>query len=388
MEGKMSLIRARELRCKVIQTKRSKIQKPPKQESSDSDPPVLPRSKPETIEPEAVDISHSLFLSPAPQAAAPGNPIMEENQGSLSKPVAVMACITMTLFYVAILYAPTLILRLPPPQSFKNFMIRRFVCAAVSSVASVIFVPLILPIRSLEASFLFGVYGIRSDHLWQAVVFPLFLTSLMYVGSLTLKSILLVNKWKQHRNQDGRPLFDCIKSTVLSFPSQMSSVASNVLFWRNFVVAPLTEELVFRACMIPLLLCGGFKAYNVIFVCPTFFSIAHLNHMMEIYSQQNYSLLKASMVVGLQLGYTVIFGSYASFLFIRTGNLVAPLVAHIFCNYMGLPVLFVQRKGLVSMAFVAGMISFAWLLFPITRPDLYNNRTNNCRCWQGYCSWS
>ncbi|MBA0844772.1 hypothetical protein Goarm_000008 [Gossypium armourianum] len=75
----------------------------------------------------------------------------------------------------------------------------------------------------------------------------------------------------------------------------------------------------------------------------------HLNHMMEIYSHHNYSLLKASMVVG---------------------NLVAPLIAHAFCNYMGLPVLLIPRKGLVSVAFVAGMLSFAWLLLPSTRPDL------------------
>ncbi|XWS55981.1 hypothetical protein CRYUN_Cryun09bG0047200 [Craigia yunnanensis] len=198
--------------------------------------PVIPRSKPETlltmqsIEEEENRIGSSLYfaLSPASQAAATANPNMEESKGSLSKPVAVIACITMTLFYVANLYAPTLIIRLPPPHSLKNFMIRRFISVAVSSVASVIICALVLP-------------------------------------------------------------------------------------------APLTEELVFRAYMIPLLLCGGFKAYNVIFRCPTFFSLAHLNHMMEIYSWHNYSLLKASMVVGLQLGYTVIFGSYASFLFVRTG---------------------------------------------------------------------
>ncbi|MBA0660673.1 hypothetical protein Goklo_012650, partial [Gossypium klotzschianum] len=312
----------------------------------------------EDTEPEPAFLSHLLFLSPAILATASPNPDMEESEGRLSKPVAVIACIAMTLFYVAILYAPTLILRLPPPQSYENFMIRRFICAAFCSVASVIFCALVLP--------------------WQAMVFPLFLTSLMYAGSLMLKSMLLVNKWKEHRHQEGEPLLGCIKSTLLSLPGQMSSVASNVLFWRNFIVAPVTEELVFRACMIPLLLCGGFKAYNAIFLCPTFFSLAHLNHMMEIYSRHNYSLLKASLVVetlvglklltpcfrnknvvlclldantllllvtcflGLQLGYTVVFGSYASFLFIRTGNIVAPLVAHAFCNYMGLPVLFVH----------------------------------------------
>ncbi|XVF07695.1 hypothetical protein REPUB_Repub06bG0162100 [Reevesia pubescens] len=347
---------------------------------------------------------------------------MEESRGSLSKPVAVVACIAMTLFYVAILYAPTLILRLPPPQSFKNFMIRRFACAAVCSVSSVIFCALVLPIRIAEASYFFGVYGIRSDHIWQAVVFPLFLTSLMYAGSLMLKSMLLVNKWKEHRNRVERPLLGCIKSTLLSFLGQMSSVASNVLFWQNFIVAPITEELVFRACMIPLLLCGGFKAYNVIFLCPTFFSLVYIYVLLQYKAIKGTRLKQSGCVVKillfnfacacsylqllmdlhvlvllgfvkhhatrLQLGYTVIFGSYASFLFIRTGNLVSPIVAHAFCNYMGLPVLFVQRKGLVSVAFIAGMLSFATFLFPITRPDLYNDRPNNCRCWQGYCSWN
>ena len=37
--------------------------------------------------------------------------------------------------------------------------------------------------------------------------------------------------------------------------------------------APITEELVFRACMVPLLLCGGFSTYTVVFLCPIFFSL-------------------------------------------------------------------------------------------------------------------
>lgn len=311
---------------------------------------------------------------------------MEE--GAVSKPVAVTACTSMALFYVAILYAPTFILRLPPPSSLKSFMIRRFICAAISSIVSLLVCSLILPIRSKGASILFGVYGIRVDHIWQAVVFPVSLTSLMYAGSLVLKFMILVES-RRERSSDGEGLsFECIKSALQGFLELIISVASNVLAWRNFVVAPLTEELVFRACMIPLLLCGGFKPYTAICLCPIFFSLSHLNHLMEFYSKQNYSLIKTFMVVGLQLGYTVIFGSYASFLFIRTGHLLAPLVAHIFCNFMGLPVLFSQRNGMVSVAFVAGMVGFLWLLFPMTHPDLYNDRSINCKCWHGYCSWS
>jgi prenyl protein peptidase len=189
-------------------------------------------------------------------------------------------------------------------------------------------------------------------------------------------------------NHNGSLSRECIKNILREFQGWIYSTATNVLAWRNFVVAPLTEELVFRACMIPLLLCGGFEISSVIFLCPVFFSLAHLNHWMEVYYQQKYSFLQASMVVGLQLGYTVIFGSYASFLFIRTGNLASSLVAHIFCNFMGLPVFLSRRTGFVTVAFVGGVVSFVWLLFPITRPDLYNDRMNNCRCWHGYCSWN
>ncbi|KAK9289812.1 hypothetical protein L1049_007972 [Liquidambar formosana] len=311
-----------------------------------------------------------------------------EGEGGVSKSVAVIACTAMTLFYVAILYSPTLILRLPPPSSLKNFMIRRFICAVISSIVSVVFCALILPMRSWEVPLLFGAYGIRMDHIWHAVVFPLSLTSLMYAGSLVLKSLLLVNSWKEYKSMDGGLSFNCIKHLPQKFLGWMISIASDILAWRNYVVAPLTEELVFRACMIPLLLCGGFKTYTVVFLCPIFFSLAHLNHSMEFYSRQNCSLLKAFMAVGLQLGYTVIFGFYASFLFIRTGHLVAPLIAHIFCNFMGLPVLFSRRSGMVTVAFIAGVVGFVWLLFPLTCPDLYNDRTDHCRCWHGYCAWN
>ncbi|XP_061963812.1 CAAX prenyl protease 2 isoform X1 [Populus nigra] len=310
---------------------------------------------------------------------------MEQETG-LSKPVAVIACATMAFLYVAILYAPTLILRLPAPSSLKEFMIRRFICATISSFMSLVFCALLLPLRRREATYLFGVYGIRLDHLWQAVVFPLSLTCLMYAGSLVFKSLLLVDSWKEHMHQGEGISLNCIKDILQNFLAGLSSTASNVLAWRSYVVAPLTEELVFRACMIPLLLCGGFEIYIVILLCPILFSLAHLNHWMEIYGRQNYSLLKTFMVVGLRLGYTLIFGSYASFLFIRTGHLVAPLVAHIFCNFMGLPMLFVRRTGMVSLAFIAGTVAFICLLCPVTQPHLYNDGTNDCECWRGYCS--
>ncbi|KAK7278649.1 hypothetical protein RJT34_23683 [Clitoria ternatea] len=310
-----------------------------------------------------------------------------DQDGVVSKPVAVIACVAMAVLYVLILYAPTVLLRFPPPSSFNSFMIRRFICAVVSSSISLFLTALILPVQTKELRHIFAVFGIRVDHIWQAVVLPLCLTSLMYAGSLFLKCLLLLASWRQHTSSQGDLSFESCKRAFLRFYNWLSALLSNVSTWRNYIVAPLTEELVFRACMVPLLLCGGFKAYSVILLCPIFFSLAHLNHFMEIYTKHNYRIMEALMVIGLQLGYTVIFGSYASFLYIRTGNLIAPIVAHIYCNFMGLPVLYSKRSGIVSITFIMGFLGFLWLLFPMTGPDLYNDRIDNCSCWQGYCTW-
>jgi prenyl protein peptidase len=238
---------------------------------------------------------------------------------SISMSLAVATCVAMALFYVLILYVPTVILRLPSASSYTEFMIRRFICAAICTVASLVFTAFILPIKSWEASYILGVYGIRKDHLWQGVVYPLLLTSLVYAGSLVLKLFTLLESWKE--NGGGCSSFNYIRSFFQTIPASVLTSASNVSVWRNFIVAPVTEELVFRSCMIPLLLCAGFRINTAIFLCPVLFSLAHLNHFREMYIRHNRSYLRASLIVGLQLGYTVIFGAYASFLFIRTGNI-------------------------------------------------------------------
>jgi membrane protease YdiL (CAAX protease family) len=52
------------------------------------------------------------------------------------------------------------------------------------------------------------------------------------------------------------------------------------------------------------------------------------------------SLLKNgtnALRIVVQVAYTSIFGSYCCYLFLRSGSLVPPIAAHIFCNIMGVP---------------------------------------------------
>ncbi|MQM18070.1 hypothetical protein Taro_051056 [Colocasia esculenta] len=270
---------------------------------------------------------------------------MEAAAQTLSGAAAVGACAAMALLYVGILYSPT-VLRLPPPTTLDSFLIRRFVCAAVASTVSVVACAVLLGIRNFEAiPSIFGILGMRVDHWGRALVFALLLTSLPYAGSLVSKLVAFVHV--QNEAETSSRQGEVSEMEARGILDSIHEVAANILTWRNYVVAPLTEEIVFRACMIPLLLCGGFKTSTVIFCSPIFFSLAHLNHFLELYCQRRYTFLKVFTIVvafaectaGLQLGYTVIFGWYASFLFIRTGNLICPIVAHIFCNVMGLHVL-------------------------------------------------
>ncbi|XP_006654295.2 CAAX prenyl protease 2 [Oryza brachyantha] len=295
---------------------------------------------------------------------------------------AVAASAAMAVSYVAVLYAPTVVLRLPPPTSLRAFLHRRFACAAVSSAASVLATASLLRVWSMgDSADALAVFGFRSDHLLQAVAIPLLLTSLVYAGSFVAGLWLLASS-------SGRDDGELEVGFAQRLAHWIRVAVGDVMVWRNCVVAPITEELVFRACMVPLLLCGGFKIYNIIFLSPVFFSLAHLNHLFELH-QQGRNFMRSLLIVGIQLGYTVIFGWYAVFLFIRTGHIVSPIVAHIFCNIMGLPVFSSPRtKGVASVAFLAGSLSFFCLLFPATIPKLYNARLDQCSCWHGYCRWS
>uniref|UniRef100_A0A803MQF0 Uncharacterized protein n=1 Tax=Chenopodium quinoa TaxID=63459 RepID=A0A803MQF0_CHEQI len=178
---------------------------------------------------------------------------------TISKSTAVTACVAMTLLYVAILYAPTLIFRLPPPTSYQQFMIRRFVVPLEKS-----FVPLwgsmllklfsghgvgdaklnlflILTVKSWKITYVLNLYGIQADNvvsisgwLWHAVIFPLSLTSLVYAGSLVLKCLLLLDSWIED-GSEGITL-NCLHNLLHKIYCGFISVASNIGAWRNLVV--------------------------------------------------------------------------------------------------------------------------------------------------------
>ncbi|KAJ0798870.1 putative CAAX prenyl protease 2 [Helianthus annuus] len=124
--------------------------------------------------------------------------------------------------------------------------------------------------------------GILCMKQWEAVVFPLCLTSLTYIGSFILKILSIWSSWAEHGDRQIDISFHGLKSGLQTSLTGWFQLFTIFQFGEcilcDFLVlynsqAPLTEELVFRACMISLLLCGGFKAYTVILLSPVLFSL-------------------------------------------------------------------------------------------------------------------
>lgn len=115
--------------------------------------------------------------------------------------------------------------------------------------------------------------------------------------------------------------------------------------WRNLVAGPVTEEWMFRSLFIPLHLLAKMHPTRIVFITPLYFGIAHIHHFYEFTLTHPEAPLAMALLRSIvQFTYTSIFGSFAAFVFLRTGSLYAAIVAHSFCNWAGLPRFWGQLK--------------------------------------------
>jgi len=147
---------------------------------------------------------------------------------------------------------------------------------------------------------------------------------------------------------------------------------------RNYCVGPATEEIVFRACVLAVYHLSGASKTRMIFLAPLTFGLAHVHHAWETYNRygRGPQALRIALVATLfQLGYTTLFGFHASYLFLRTGSILPPITAHIFCNIMGIPEIayelksFPRYKTAIITTYLIGIIGFAYTLPRWTRTD-------------------
>uniref|UniRef100_A0ABK0M0N7 CAAX prenyl protease 2 n=1 Tax=Rattus norvegicus TaxID=10116 RepID=A0ABK0M0N7_RAT len=163
---------------------------------------------------------------------------------------------------------------------------------------------------------------------------------------------------------------------VVLAPRSWARRLTDMRWLRNQVIAPLTEELVFRACMLPMLApCTGLGP--AVFTCPLFFGVAHFHHIIEQLRFRQSSVGSIFLSAAFQFSYTAVFGAYTAFLFIRTGHLIGPVLCHSFCNYMGFPAVCAAlehpQKWPLLAGYALGVGLFLLLLQPLTDPKLYGS---------------
>ncbi|XP_071797304.1 CAAX prenyl protease 2-like [Asterias amurensis] len=274
---------------------------------------------------------------------------------------AVISCLFFGVSYVGSLY----IWRTGLPRDDPATIRRRSLSAVVVSLLA----PILLLTQAHQSedgkgSSLLQYLGIRQTGLLTSLCLPLLLTMILFLGPLYMMIL-----------SDIRQYFP-ISMSLKKWWSNSRVVATSV---RNYIVGPITEEIVFRSCMLPLLVpCVGNT--SAIFICPFFFGVAHVHHVIE---NVRLGVKKPQMIwldTIFQFFYTTVFGTFSAFIFLRTGHLIASIITHMFCNIMGFPAFddisrYSRTQQLIIWSmFIVGLLLFFALLFPITTPELYGNQ--------------
>ncbi|XP_068572713.1 CAAX prenyl protease 2-like [Cebidichthys violaceus] len=176
-----------------------------------------------------------------------------------------------------------------------------------------------------------------------------------------------------HSAMDNPDGFTGELQSALNVQSWMLCVGDAV-WLRNQLVASVMEDLVFRGAMLPMLVpCTGPTA--AIFIAPLFFGVAHFHHIIEQRRLQKDSMSVILLVSGSQFLYTTVFGAFTSFIFMRTGHVVGPVLCHSFCNSQGLPdissALQHPQRSALLFSYLMGLLLFLVLLFMLTDPFFY-----------------
>lgn len=160
---------------------------------------------------------------------------------------------------------------------------------------------------------------------------------------------------------------------IQHYVSQISTLHG----FRDLIVGPLTEEIVYTSLTILILIqVPNITTYQLIFIPPLFFSVAHLHHAYEMYSISTIPLKIIILSTLFQMMYTFLFGILTDFVFLRQANLWSCFVLHSLCNFMGVPSMSVDTTKFKYWNYVyyalliVGMYGFTKTLFPLTESSM------------------
>lgn len=267
---------------------------------------------------------------------------------------AVLGSVALSFSFVGSLYLWKLVGYPETNRDDTGTVQRRFLSALLSCVCSAALVyELSQPKRPGDVGFtLFELLGLQLDGLVQACVHALGLTAVLFVG----------------------PLAQHVAAVAMGSSPFVSLPGGPWVSMRNYVLAPFTEEFVFRACLVRLWVGASFPQGAIIFLSPFCFAMAHAHHFVE-HVRRLQNKHTAMLTVAFQVFYTSLFGMYSNFLLLRIGSTVALILTHSFCNHQGFPDLsFItmerhplsQHRRWLIVVYLIGIFAFSWLIMPMT----------------------
>ncbi|TKA68636.1 hypothetical protein B0A55_07376 [Friedmanniomyces simplex] len=253
----------------------------------------------------------------------------------ITSQTALLCAALYTLIYIAPFYlSPTL--RSTPLQSRDApAVIRARVRAvALSCLFSTVITVYILAIPGQatppEIARLLGLWPLDPRDIARTLA----LVATLFAGPL-YETLIIDSAWRQ-----------LAPATLTSGLFSNNNKNHNWIAYRNLLVAPASEELVFRSLTISLHLLARASPPRIIFTTPLIFGLAHVHHLAEFLQSRTPAGHRSPplqiWINGLvrtlfQFTYTSLFGLFAAFVYLRTGNLWAVMLAHGFCNGMGVP---------------------------------------------------
>lgn len=266
--------------------------------------------------------------------------------------IAILKCGILAISYVGSLYLK----KSPYPRDHPATIRQRIKSVTVVCLLAPLFLFSCCTVKEDEGYQFIKWLGVNVHKIFPAILLPVILTIILFMGPIFLYLI-----------EDGLADFKANFMVICN--------SGDLVAYRTYVVAPFTEEFIFRACMLPILV-PNFGLFWSIVLAPLFFGVAHFHHVIE-QLQLGHELVPVIMSSLFQMLYTTVFGMYSAFLFLRTGHLIGPILCHSFCNLMGFPqfemVPSSKYPKFISLSFVIGLFLFIYLLFPLTDPIIYES---------------
>ncbi|ORX80216.1 Abi-domain-containing protein, partial [Anaeromyces robustus] len=241
----------------------------------------------------------------------------------ISKFEAVLICLLLACFFVVSLYFFDRKKQLQLSRDHPEVIKKRFISILIVCTTSPILLLFYYYIRHVfdnnSFNFFLQSLGITYKNLIIGVIIGIMLVLEIFFGPLV---VMFMQKELFFQN-------DNLKYFELS-----------LIEIRNIIVGPITEEFIFRSCMVSACYLANFSNTFMIFILPLFFGIAHVHHAYEFYmlnKNQENALVQSLLGTTLQFSYTTVFGWFSTYLLLRTGNVLSPIFAHALCNIFGFP---------------------------------------------------